>query len=375
MDYKDHLYALVVAGGGGTRLWPLSRNLHPKQFLTLFEEKTLTRITVDRFKKILPLERIYIVTVSSDYKVEILKELPDFPSKNIIVEPVRRDTAAAHGIGALYIHKMDPDAVIINDSADRLVHPLQLYLTTILRAASVAYEKHVLVTLGVKPRYPNVGLGHIKRGKLYQKEGTTKFFSVDSFVEKPKLALAKKFTESKLYYWNAGQYVWRADDYLSALKLFEPELSAGLENIGTALGTSKETAVLGNVYESFPLKTKEGKPMSVDYAVSERAKNLVVASCDFYWTDIGDWKEVWENLTKDESGNVLMPLKNTAEVISLETSDSIIHTEERLVAVVGVENLIVIDTKDALLVASKSHAQSVKKIVEILKERKATKYL
>ncbi len=374
--YKDHLFALVLAGGGGTRLWPKSREKTPKQFLKLFYNKTLTQITIERFKKILPLSKIFIVTVSEEYKKEILKEIPDFPPKNIIVEPLRRETGPAHGIGATFIKKQDPDAVIVTESADRLVDPISMYLKTLTTAAKVAYSDRLLIAVGVKPQYPHTGLGHIKKGKEYLKIKDHTFYKVEKFVEKPPLALAKKYTKSGKYYWNAGQYVWRADEYLKAFNLYEPEISKGLQKIEEEIGTSKELKTIKEVYEKFPLKTKEGKPLSVDYTVSERAKNMVCLGGDFYWSDIGDWKEVWNNLKKDENGNVIIDGEEKGgQIMNIDATDSMIHTNGRMIAIIDVDNIVVVDTKDCLLICSKSRAQNVKKIVEELKARKQKELL
>jgi len=367
--YKDHLYALILAGGGGTRLWPRSRNKTPKQFLPLFNGKTLTQITSHRFNKILPWERIYCVTVSDEYKKEILKEVPEFIPENIIVEPARRETGPAHGIGAMHIYKKDTSAVIITESADRLVNPVRIYLSTLKKAAKLAFEKNVLITVGVKPRYPNTGYGYIKRGKVSEKVRNTKFYGVESFKEKPDLKTAKKYISKRTYYWNAGQFVWRADALLESLRNFEPEIYTNLKSIGEAIGTSDEKQITKSSYENM-------KKISIDYAVAERAKNLMMVEADFYWTDIGDWKEVWENLKKDETGNVIIDgPEEGGSVINIDTSDALIHKNGRMIAVIDVDNIIVVDTKDALLIASKSRAQNVKQIVNLLKEKDANEYL
>ncbi len=369
-EYKEHLYALILAGGGGTRLWPKSRNNSPKQFIKLFGGQTLTQITCERLNKILPWGRIYCTTVSEPYKKEILKEVPEFIEKNIIVEPERRDTAPAHGIGAAYIFKNDPQAVIINESADRLVKPINKYLKTLLAAAKVAYEDKIFVSMGVKPRYPHIGLGHIKKGDIYRNVEGIKLFKADRFVEKPKLNLAKKFTASGQYYWNAGQFVWRADDYFEALGKFESKVGESLRNIINFIGTNEEKETILKEYKKIPTKTLDGKPLSVDFAVIEKVEEMLVVEGNFFWTDIGDWKEVWNNLPQDEMGNVIIDGEAPGgEIINIDTSDALIHTDGRVIAVVDVDNVVIVDTKEILLVCSKSKAQNVKKVVETLKEQ------
>jgi mannose-1-phosphate guanylyltransferase len=368
-SYREHLYALILAGGGGTRLWPRSTNKTPKQFLKLFEGKTLMQITASRFNKVLPWERIYCVTVSEAYKKEILKEVRYFLPANIIVEPARRETGPAHGLGASYIYKKDPDAVIITEAADRLVKPVSLYLKTLEVAAKVAYENGVLVSIGVEPRYPHVGYGHIKRGKKWGEERGVKLFKLEKFIEKPPLALAKRYTSSGKYYWNAGQFVWRADSLLASLKKHAPAVSKGLGRISQKIGTREEGRILRSVYKAMP-------KIAIDYAVAEKEKNFVVAAAEFFWTDIGDWKEVWENLKKDNLGNVIIDGSEPGgEVINFDTSDALVHTDGRLVAIVDVDNVVVVDTPKALLVCSKSRAQNVKQIVNRLKDLGKLDYL
>ena len=361
-EFKKHLYALILAGGGGTRLWPKSREKTPKQFLKIFQKKTLAQNTVERLNQILPWERIFVVVVSEAYKKEILKEAPKILPANVIVEPARKDTAPAHGLGATYICKKDPEAVIMTESADRLVNPVSRYLEVLLAAAKVAFEQKCLIAMGVKARYPNIGYGHIKRGEKKERVGTVQFYKLEKFVEKPPLALAQKYTASGEYYWNAGQFVWRGDALLNSLSQHAPEISKGLLEISKVIGTEKEKEVLQKVYASMP-------KIAIDYAVAEKEINFLVVEGDFHWTDIGDWNEVWENLPKDKENNVIIDGDEPGgRVINIDTSNSLIHTDGRLVAIIDVDDVAVVDTKDILLVCKRSRAQSVKKVVEQLKE-------
>lgn len=320
------------------------------------------QITTYRLSKILPWEKIYCVTVSEAYKKEILKEVSEFVPENIIVEPARRETGPAHGIGAAFIYKKDPDAVIATEAADRLATPVGKYLSVLKKAARVAYTDRVLVTVGVKPRYPHTGMGHIRRGKKYKQDGNLVFYKVDEFVEKPPLDVAKKYTSSGKYYWNTGQFVWRADSILKAIEQFEPKVGAGLTKISQAIGTKSEASVIKKEYNSMP-------KIAIDYAVAERAENLVVAGATFNWTDIGDWKEVWKSSKKDQGKNVIIDgIEKGGEIINIDTTNTLIHTNGRLIAVVGVEDLVIVDTENALLVTSKAKAQGVKKVVNKLRE-------
>lgn len=363
-SFKDHLYILVLAGGGGTRLWPKSREATPKQFLPLFNKQTLTQITFERLSKVFSWDKIFVITVSEKYKSEILKEVPGLISKNIIVEPARRDTAPAHGLGALYIHNIDPEAVIVTEATDRLAKPIDKYFDTLEVAAEIVFKERCLATVGVKPRFANPGLGYIKRGELLRTERGVKVFKLDSFKEKPSSEVAEKYIASGNYFWNAGQYIWRADSVLDSLKTHAPEIYKKLEQIKPALGTNEESSVVKKIYESMP-------KIAIDYAISEKEKNFVVVEGDFYWTDIGDWSEVWENLPKDKDNNVIIDGEVPGgRVINIDTNDSLIHMDGRLIAIVDVDDIAIVDTKDILLVCKKSRAQSVKKIVEKLKEEK-----
>ncbi len=363
-NYKDHLYALILAGGGGTRLWPRSRQKNPKQFLKLFDNQTLTQVAVKRFAEILPWEKIFVVTVSPEYKKEVLRENPRLHPENVIVEPVRRETGPAHALGALFIESKDPDAVIMTEAADRVVKPISRYLETLVRAAKEAYEKHVLIAMGVEPRYPHTGLGHIKKGDKVRVKGNVDFYKLDGFVEKPPIELAKEYTASGKYLWNAGQYVWRAGDLLNSFKKHQPGIYKNLQDIKPHIGKSDEAKVMASEYKKMPA-------ISVDYAISEKEKNFLAVAGDFFWTDIGDWREVWANSKKDNKSNVIISGDEPGgEVLTVDTTDALIHSDGRMIAVVGLDNIVVVDTKDALLVCSKSHAQSVKKVVERLKEEK-----
>jgi len=374
--YKDHLYALIVAGGGGTRLWPLSRNERPKQFLKLFNHQTLTQITAHLLNKIIPWERIFVVTVSEDYKKEVLEEVPKILTENVIVEPLRKNTAPAHGIGAAYIYRKDKDAVILNEAADHLVGPDELYFKTLTAAAAAAYAGDWIVTVGIKPAYPEIGFGHIKKDGKFGEFNGEKVYKFGKFIEKPSLELAERFNKSGQYFWNANEYVWRADTYLKALKEHEPEVGQAIEHIYESIGSKNEEKVIKEEYSKIPENTKDGKPMSIDYAVSEKAKNILLVVAKYHWTDIGDWKGVWENLPKDKNNNVIIDGNIPGgRVINIDTSETLVHLDGRLIAMVDVDDIAIIDTKDALLVCKKSRAQSVKKIVEQLREEKESRVL
>lgn len=357
-----------MAGGGGTRLWPKSLDKTPKQFIKLFGGKTLVEITGERLSKLLQWEKIYVVTTSAEYGDLIKELLPKIPEANILVEPERRDTAAAHALGATHIIKKDPDAVIINAASDHFVTPQLNYEKTMLAASKFSFENDALMLIGIRPLYPHTGLGHVKKGAQSESSEERYVFKVDKFVEKPPLDLATEYTNSGEYFWNANHYVWRADTFLEAVKNFVPNLYTGMQNISASIGLSQESSVLASEYSKL-------EKISVDYAISEKATNFYMIIADYNWTDIGDWNEVWKNLPKDNNGNVFIAGSGKSDVIALDTTDALIHSDGRMIAVIDVDNVVIVDTKDALLVCSKSHAQDVKKIVEKLKEEKRTDLL
>lgn len=367
-NYEDHLFALIVAGGGGTRLWPRSRNKTPKQFLKLFHGKTLVQITAERLHKILPWEKIIVVIVSEDYKKETLKEVPELKPENVLVEPLRKNTAPAHGIGAAYIYKKDKDAVILNAASDHLINPDSKYSKIMKAAATAAFGGDWIVVVGIKPTYPGVGYGHIKRKEKFGVFDGEDVYKCGEFIEKPSLEMAEKFNKSGDYFWNANQYVWRADTYLKALRTYQPKVGAAIDKIYNAFGEKNEEKIILEEYSKIPENTPEGKPMSIDYAVSEKAKNILLIAATYDWTDIGDWNEVWKNLPKDKDGNVFIDGDEPGgEIINIGTSNALIQTDGRLIAVVDVDDVAIIDSHDVLLICKRSQAQSVKKIVEKLK--------
>ncbi|MDO8341093.1 MAG: sugar phosphate nucleotidyltransferase [Candidatus Woesebacteria bacterium] len=357
------MYALILAGGGGTRLWPKSLERTPKQFLKIFDNKTLVEITGERLSKFLPWDKIFVVTTSKPYGDEIKKLLPKVPTENVLVEPERKDSAAAHALGAIYIMNKDPEAVIINAASDHIVSPQLNYEKTMFAASKYAFENNCLISIGIRPTYPHTGMGHLKKGEKVAVSEGRYVYKLDKFVEKPPLEIAKKYTESGDYFWNANHYVWRADKFLDEVKNYAKTLYQGIEIIKENLGKSDEKGVIEREYKKF-------EKISIDYAISEKSKNFFMIIADYSWTDIGDWNEVWKNLPKDVDGNVIIKGdEKGGEVINIDTTDALIHSDGRLIAAIDVDNLIIVDTKEALLVCSKSHAQSVKKIVEFLKDQ------
>jgi len=364
---KEHLYALIICGGAGTRLWPRSRQKTPKQFLEKFYgESTLFVQTVARAKLLTDNNKIFVVTLA-DYADEILQQSPDILGKNIIAEPVGRNTAMAIGIGAAYIKKIDPEAVIMNFWSDALIKENDLFTERLNLAASTAFEGNYLVDVGLKPTFPHTGLGYIEAGdKINSALG--EIYKVNSFKEKPDLATAQEYLNKGNYYWNTGIYVWSAKAIFEAFSKYSPKIFALLEKIFSCIGSNNEREIVQQVYQ-------EVENIAIDVAVSEKADNLVLVPASFSWSDIGDWKVTYDLKEKDQDENVIEVFGKNGWHLGVDTKNTFIDVEDRLVATVGVENLVIVETKDAILICNKNKSQDVKKIVSLLKEKGKNEYL
>jgi len=365
---NNHLYALVICGGGGTRLWPRSRNKTPKQFSRLFGKETLYQKTIKRLRGLVPPDKIYVITTSKQYASEIKKETPNIPLKNIFWEPTRRNTAIACGLGTLIIHKKDPQAVVMNFWADHLVKKEEVFRKTEKVAAAVAFEEKTLVAVGIKPSWPHTGLGYIKAGEIFKKIDGISVYKLEKFVEKPDQKTAQNFLKRGNYYWNSGMYVWQADFFLKALEKYAPKTFSALEKIGTAFGGKEFLKVMKLAYEEAP-------DISVDVAVSEKIKSGFIIPADFGWNDVGDWSVIYELAPKDKNGNAIIKFGQKGEFIGLEAKNNLVQFDDQLIAVIGVEDLIIVDTTDAVLICRKKDAQRVKDLVNLLKEKNKIKYL
>ncbi len=288
---------------------------------------------------------------------EIKKQCPKVKSENIIAEPQRKDTAIAHGLGAAYIYLQDPEAVIVNLASDHLITPVTGFVSDIKKAVFYAWENK-FVTVGIKPKFPHTGMGHIKfKGNIGLK-----------FVEKPSLDLAMKFTASGDYLWNANLYVWKAKLYLDLLKKFAPKSYAFLPKIIDDIGTGKEKETIQLAFQMAP-------SISVDYAVSEKVTNFICILGHFTWSDVGDWNIVWQNLPKDSAGNAVIGSRGQGELVGLNSRNNLFVLDKQLISLVGLSDMVVIDTPDAILICPKNDAQSVKQLHGMLKEQKLLKYL
>ncbi len=344
-------YIVILAGGGGTRLWPKSRGQKPKQFLNLLNSKTLFQETFDRVKGKFPAANIYVVS-PKEFVAEIKKEQPEILEENIIVESPTKGTAAASGLTAAAISKKDPHAVISTLAADHYIKEKNQFLKFISASQKAAAKGDYIVTIGVEPTHPHTGLGYIHIGKEEFKVGDVPVFKVKSFEEKPNLTTAHAYLATKEYFWNANINSYKASTILAAIKKYMPVLSKALEKF------VKEDGGFEKIWETV-------KPEPIDTAVLEKAKNVVMIPGNFSWIDIGDWATLHSVLAKGEKWNVVLGDKSTQHV-NLDTEGSLIHGNGRLIATLGIKDLIIVDTPDVLLICHRSKAQEVRKIVEKL---------
>lgn len=357
------LHAVIPAGGSGTRLWPLSRADHPKFLLPLTgSAASLLQATVARLAALVPAERTVIVT-GRPHVAAVAAQLPGLPAANIFAEPSPRDSCAAIGLAAAVIARRDPDAVMGSFAADHLVERLDRFVATIREAVGGA-EQGWLMTVGMKPTRPETGFGYLQCGGA---EGPIR--PVVRFKEKPDHAEAVKFLESGDYLWNASMFVWRVDVFLAELARQQPEIHDGLEQIAAAWDGPDRQAVLERVWPGLP-------KIAVDYAVMEGAAaqgKVATVPADFGWSDIGDFHNLADLLPADEHGNVVIAGEraNGADpVLVRDSSDSVvIASGDRLVSTLGLKDMIVVDTPDALLVCARDRAQDVKQIVEAVRRR------
>jgi mannose-1-phosphate guanylyltransferase len=358
------LHALIMAGGGGTRFWPRSRARKPKQFLTLSGESTLLQQTVERIESVTAADNTWIITAAA-HQQECGRQLPQLPATNIIGEPCGRDTAPCIAVGAALIARRDPEAVMLVMPADHVIEPAQEFRRTAHVASQMAIENpHALVTLGITPNYPATGYGYIHRGAEHAVRQGLAVFRVRSFREKPSFDVAQAFLASGEYYWNSGIFVWRAATILQAIKENQPSLYDGAQRIARAWGSPQREQVMQTEY---PGLTK----ISIDFAVMEKAKEVLVVHAPYRWDDVGSWLALERLNPQDEDRNTLL-----APHVGIRTRNCVIVGDPgRLIATIGVENLLIIQDGDALLVADRRDEGAVKDLVNELRARGLEAYL
>lgn len=358
------MYAVIMAGGRGTRFWPRSREKRPKHLLDIISERTIIQETVDRILPLITPANILIVT-GRKHASALMNQLPEIPAANIIIEPEGKNTAPCIGLAALHIQKKSGDAVMVVLPSDHAVVDGDKFRKVIEAAVQTAVDNDALVTVGIKPTSPQTGFGYIEKGKALKNGTTQEVFRVQSIREKPASEQAREFIQSGNFYWNSGIFIWKASTILNYIARFLPDLSAGLTVINESLESPEEKAAVHRVYKNLV-------PISIDCGVMEKADNVFVVKGDFGWSDVGSWDALWEIAARDENGNAFIGGSN---VISEGSGGSLVYSPKKLVALAGVRDLIVVETKDALLICPRGNSQDVKKIVDILDAKKLKKYL
>ena len=359
---NQNQYVAIMAGGIGSRFWPMSRTAFPKQFLDILHTgRTLIQATYDRYKLFIPSENIFIVT-SVEYASIVEKQLPELPKENILCEPSRKNTAPCIAYIAHKLQLQNPDALLICAPADHLILDAPTFTKVCQDAFEFVNNINALVTLGIKPTYANTGYGYIQHEVMPVADN---IYQVKTFTEKPNLELAKTFLASGDFLWNAGIFVWKVKNILRAFELFLPEMNEVFVAEKEAFNTEKEQDAIDRIYS-------QCTNISIDYGIMEKADNVYVLPSSFGWSDLGTWNSAWENMEKDYFGNAVAG-KN---VMIIDATKNVVHAaDNKLVLLQGLDDFIVVDTKDVLLICKKDKEQEIKDYVAEVKRNKGDKFL
>lgn len=345
------IYGVIMAGGIGSRFWPQSREARPKQFIPVIDRHSLLQQTLCRITPVVPPERTMVVT-HRRYTNLTREQLPSVPRENILGEPISRNTAPCIAYAATKLYNIDPETIMVVLPADHLVRTEERFVEILYQTTDVAKRPGALVTIGIQPHYPATGYGYIQ----YDRAGTGQAGAhrVRTFAEKPDEATAERFLDSGDFLWNSGIFVWRADSILNNLKIHLPEIWEAFEKASAYIGTNQEEEAIREAYH-------KSTRVSIDVGIMERADNVYVVPGNFGWSDIGDWRAVYDLSEKNQHGNVLK-----GNVIVHDTGRCLVEAGNRLIAVVGIHDAVIIDTDDALLICHRNSTQQVKNIVDYL---------
>lgn len=358
------LYSVIMAGGRGERFWPLSRVEKPKQFLRLLSDRMMLEETIDRIRPLVPIENVRIVTAQSMADL-VYDAIDGIEHRNVLTEPFGRNTCAAIGLAAVHLLKEDPEANLIVLAADHLIKPADRLLDILREGTALTAAEDYLITMGIIPTRAETGYGYIKLGEEFRQEGKHKIHYVSAFTEKPRLAIAKEYYFSGHYLWNSGMFIWSAASFMQAMEKYQPEMAQLFTEYGQHIGTPKEMDARVELYERI-------KAISVDFAIMEKAENVLTIKADIVWDDVGDWNSLQRNRSQDAENNVMI-----GESVVLDSFETTIFNDaDGLIACVGVSDLVVVRSHDITLVVHKTKAQSVKQLLaKMAEDENYKKYL
>lgn len=361
----ENKYVVIMAGGAGTRFWPMSRAEKPKQFLDILGTgKTLLQQTYERFLPEFKKENIYVVS-NEAYGNLVKDQLPDLTNNQILLEPSRKNTAPCIAYAAYKLHQINPDAVIVVASSDHLILNESSFKQVIMKAVNAASFKDNLITIGLKPSRPDTGYGYIQFNEEESHPGEKELFKVKTFTEKPEYEMARFFLQSGDFLWNSGIFVWSTQSIIEAFEKYQPELASLFGDEKEKYNTTEESALIEKAYNVC-------KNISIDYAIMEKANNVYVLGADFGWSDLGTWGSLYEHSTKSNEGNSV----NGKNVILYETTNCLVKMpKEKLVVLEGLDDYIVVENDNILLICRKSQEQHIRQIVNDVKINKGDKFV
>ncbi|HYE81381.1 MAG TPA: mannose-1-phosphate guanylyltransferase [Clostridia bacterium] len=356
-------HVVIMCGGSGSRFWPISRKMYPKQFLNTVGEKTMIQLTIDRIGRFIPLENIYMVTNKS-YVKTIKEQVPQMLKENLIIEPQIKETAACIGYSAVKLLKKDPEAVMIVLPSDHYIEDEARFIETLKQGIEIAGSDNCLVTMGIKPSRAETAYGYIETGKRIDRPWEIPTYKIKRFTEKPNREKAQEFIDKGTYLWNSGMFIWKAAVLLKQYKKFLPEMYQSLKRMSDHIGNPEETRIVEEEYDKI-----DG--ISIDYGILEKTWDVYVMESSFFWDDIGNWTALERYMHKDENGNSVK-----GEHTVLDSRNCILYGNKRLIAALGVEDLIIVETDDVVLVCKKDRDQDIKLMIkELVKSEETSKYV
>lgn len=356
------MYAVIMAGGRGSRFWPRSRKRQSKQTLNIVGRYTMIQDTVYRLRPAVTPNQTLVIT-NDLLEEEIRRQLPTIPPENILVEPKGRSTAPCVGLAAIYLRRIAPDLVMATFPADHLIRDVSVFHRALKFAEEIAAKDGKLVTFGVRPERADTGFGYIQSGEIFREQNSHRAYQIARFVEKPDLETAKTFVADSTFHINSGMFVWRVDVILEEIRKWLPDMYEGLEEIASNIGTPLEFKALGEIFPKF-------QSISIDHGVMEKSERSVMVPADFGWNDLGSWSSLYDLWPKDADQNA-----HIGRHLALDTKNCLVYSPHKFVATLGVSDLVIVETDDALLVCHKDAAQQVSRIIDALRERKIEEFL